>query len=219
MSSEKEPEVMLLIATGCAHCPTVMTHLSTLVKEGSISKLEIINIQQSPEIAETYNVRSVPWMKLDDYTLTGTQSLEELRQWIQISKSEDGLQHYIEQQLTNGELEKIITEIKQYPAWLKTIIDLLESDDTAMQVRLGIDTLIEHMASTDAGTDMLQSQIDKLGKLSQNIHPSRQADIIYYLGLSKSQKAIPYIEKFLQHSNPDIIEISHDALEEIKNAE
>lgn len=212
MTTPRKTEALLLIAPGCAHCPTVMTHLSTLVKEGSIARLEIINIQQYPDIATTYNVRSVPWLKLDDYILTGSYSLDELRHWAQLTHSEEGLQQYIELQLADGKLDKIVNEIKQYPQWLKAIVNLLKNDDTAMQVRLAIDTIMENMA----GTEILQSQVEELGQLAQTVHPSRLADIIYYLGLSKSRKAIAYIEKFLQHDNPDIVEISKDALEEIQ---
>ena len=212
MTTPRKTEAMLLIAQGCAHCPTVMTHLSTLIKEGSIARLEIINIQQYPDIATTFNVRSVPWLKLGDYILTGSHSLDELRHWAKLSQSDEGLQQYIEQQLADGELDKIINQVRQNPQWLKTIINLLKNDDTAMQVRLGIDSIMENMT----GTESLQSQVAELGELAKSVHPSRLADIIYYLGLSKNRKAIAYIETFLQHDNPDIVETSRDALEEIQ---
>lgn len=213
MTTPAKTEALLFIAPGCAHCPTVMAHLATLVKEGEIARLEIINIHQYPELAATHNVRSVPWLKLADYILTGSYSLDEIRQWSRLTHSEEGLQQYIEQQLSGGELNKIITEIKNYPGWLKTIINLLRDDDTSMQVRLGIDSIMENMA----GTEALQSQVDALGQLAQTVHPSRLADIIYYLGLSKSHNAITHIEQFLQHENPDVVEACNDAIEEIKS--
>lgn len=214
MVTTKNTEALLFIAPGCTHCPSVMSHLSTLVKEGKIARLEIINIQLYPELAAAHNVRSVPWLKLSDYILTGSYSLAELRQWTRLSQSEEGLEQYIEQQLSDGELNKIITEIKNYPGWLSAIIKLLKNDDTSMQVRLGIDSIMEAMS----GTEALQLQVDALVQISETVHPSRLADIIYYLGLSKSLHAIASIEKFLTHENPDIVDACNDAIEEIKSA-
>lgn len=212
MTTPTKTEALLLIAPGCAHCPSVMANLSTLIKEGNLARLEIVNIQQYPDIASSYNVRSVPWLKLGDYVLAGSYSLDELRHWAQLAHSEEGLQQYIEQQLADGKLDSMLQQVKQYPHWLKSIINLLKSDDTAIQVRLAIDSIMESMT----GSEALHSQVDELGQLAQTIHPSRLADIIYYLGLTNNDKAIPYIENYLHHENPDVVEACNEAIIEIK---
>jgi thioredoxin-like negative regulator of GroEL len=211
MTNSKVLEAKLLIAPGCAHCPTVMQNLATLVKEGAIGKLEIVNIHQYPEIAQQLNVRSVPWLQLGELTFSGVYSLQELRNWTESANSQENISKYIEQQLADGQLSPLLEKIKRYPHWLSAIIQLLENDDTSMQVRLGIDSLVESLA----GTAALQSHVNELGKLSQKIHPSRLADIIYYLGLSQSPSAVPFIEAQLENENPDIREICSESLEEI----
>ena len=55
MSISPAPHAKLLVAPGCAHCPTVLQHLSTLLKENALGKLEVINIHQHPEIAQQLN--------------------------------------------------------------------------------------------------------------------------------------------------------------------
>ncbi|MGD8484952.1 MAG: thioredoxin family protein [Thioalkalispiraceae bacterium] len=215
MPSPEKTEALLLISPGCVHCPVMMSHLTTLLKEGALSKLQILNIQDYPEIASANNVRSVPWLKLGDYTLTGSQSLAQIRNLLQQANSEQGTRAYIEQQLAEGELDKILDEVRQHPEWLNVVIELLADEDTAMQVRLGIDSIMEQMA----GSEALQAQVEALAELAQRTHPSRLADIIYYLGLSKTRRAIPYIEQFLQHDNPDIVETCKEALQAIQSAQ
>lgn len=211
MLSNTAPDAKLLIAPGCAHCPTVLQHLSTLIKENAIGKLEVINIQQHPEIAQQLNVRSVPWLQLGEFTLHGAHSLSELRNYLELANSEKGINQYIVQQLSDGQLSSLLVEINQHPHWLSAAIELLKDDDTSMQVRLGIDSLVESLA----GSETLREHVDELGALSNQIHVSRLADIIHYLGLTHSNEAIKYIEQHVNHDNPDIRETCQDAIEEI----
>lgn len=213
MSALSAPDAKLLIAPGCAHCPTVLQHLSTLLKENAIGKLEVINIHQHPEIAQQLNVRSVPWLQLGQFTLNGAHSLGELRNYLELANSQEGISQYITQQLSDGNLSGLLTDIQHHPQWIIAVIELLKDDDTSMQVRLGIDSLIESLA----GTDALREHVHELGQLSNSVHVSRLADIIHYLGLTQSKDAVPFIKKHSEHENPDIRETCQDALEEINN--
>lgn len=213
MDTSPAPDAKLLIAPGCAHCPAVLQHLSSLLKENMLGKLEVINIHQHPEIAQQLNVRSVPWLQLGEFTLSGAYSLSELRDYASFTSSESGITRYIEKQLAEGQLAGLIEEIKHHPHWLNAVLPLLMDDDTSMQVRLGIDSVIESLA----GSDALHNLVDELGRLSQEVHTSRLADIIHYLGLTHNPKATTYIKTHEVHENPDIREACHDALEEISS--
>jgi hypothetical protein len=213
MTISSAPDAKLLIAPGCAHCPTVLQNLATLLKENSLGKLEVINIHQHPEIAQQLNVRSVPWLQLGEFTLSGSHSLNELRNYIEFINSPDGISEYIDYQLSEGQLSTLMNEIKHHPHWLASVIQLLTDDNTSMQTRLGIDSLIESLT----GSDILKEYTDELGQLSKDVHVSRLADIIHYLGLTHSEKAIEFINSHCSHENPDIRETCQDALEEIDN--
>ena len=213
MNNSPAPDAKLLIAPGCAYCPTVLQHLSTLLKENAIGKLEVINIHQHPETAQQLNVRSVPWLQLGEFTLHGAHSLKELRDYLELANSKEGVSQYIVQQLSDGNLSSLMTEIEQHSHWVSAVIKLLKDDDTSMQVRLGIDSLVESLA----GSDVLREHVDELGQLSKNIHVSRLADIIHYLGLTHSKAAVAYIKNHSEHENPDIRETCQDALQEINN--
>jgi thioredoxin-like negative regulator of GroEL len=211
MNTPSAPDAKLLIAPGCAHCPAVLQHLSTLLKENLIGKLEVINIHQHPEIAQQLNVRSVPWLQLGEFTLNGAYSLSELRDYASFTGSESGISQYIEKQLAEGQLSALIEEIKHHPHWLKSVLQLLMDDDTSMQVRLGLDSLIESLA----GSEILFDLANELGQLSKEVHISRLADIIHYLGLTHNPGARAFIETHCNNENPDIREVCQDALEEI----
>lgn len=213
MKNPSAPDAKLLIAPGCAHCPAVLQHLSTLLKENAIGKLEVINIHQHPETAQQLNVRSVPWLQLGEITLHGAHSLNELRDYLELASSEKGIGQYIERQLSDGNLSKLTTEIQQHPQWISSVIELLQDDDTTMQVRLGIDSLIESLA----GSDVLREHVNELGQLSKDVHISRLADILHYLGLTHSKDAIAFLNHHSEHENPDIRETCQDALQEINN--
>ena len=51
------PDALLLIATGCPHCPTVLAGVGDLVKQGKIGRLEVVNIVTHPEVAQALGVR------------------------------------------------------------------------------------------------------------------------------------------------------------------
>lgn len=211
MSTLPAPDAKLLVATGCAHCPTVLKHLATLIKEDAIGKLEVINIHQHPDIAQQLNVRSVPWLKLGNFTLSGSYSLSELRDYVDFSRSEDGISKYIDRQLAAGQLSSLVNEINNNPQWLADVIKLLADDETSMQTRLGIDSLIESFA----GSAILGGYTSELGQLARDVHVSRLADVIHYLGLTHSKDAIRFIKEHSEHDNPDIRETCQDAIEEI----
>ena len=57
------PDALLLISTHCPHCPAVLAALAELVKQGAIGRLEVVNLEQHPEVGQALGVRSVPWLR------------------------------------------------------------------------------------------------------------------------------------------------------------
>ncbi|NNF96029.1 MAG: HEAT repeat domain-containing protein, partial [Halobacteria archaeon] len=94
-TTSSPPDAELLIATGCAHCPVVLEGLSTLIKEGVISSLRVINIVNQPERAQELGVRSVPWLQLGPFILQGLHSPAELREWAERAGSMEGMSVYL----------------------------------------------------------------------------------------------------------------------------
>ena len=212
MSSPLAPDAELLIATGCAHCPVVLEGLSSLLKEGLISQLTISNMAVNPARARELGVRSVPWARVGPFILEGLHSPAELREWVEKANSNEGIASYIQEQIRQGQLEKVELFFKQYPQWLPAIIPLLKDEDTEMQIRLGLDVVLESLQP-----EMLQPLLGELAELSQHRSARIRGDATHYLSLTKTHEALPWLEKRLDDEQQDVREIAREAIEAIKN--
>lgn len=211
-TTSSPPDAELLIATGCAHCPVVLEGLSTLIKEGVISSLQVTNIVNQPERARELGVRSVPWLQLGPFTLQGLHSPAELREWAERAGSMEGMGVYLHEQLKQGNLDAMEKLLAQQPTWLGALIPLLEQEDTDMKVRIGIDALLESLA---ASTE-LESLVEELGRLSQHERQSLRSDATHYLSLTHSPAAIPFLEARLQDESAEVRAIAEEGLAELK---
>lgn len=208
-----KPSALLLIATGCQHCPSVLKSLSELIKEGQLSRLEVVNIAEDPERARQLNVRSVPWVKLGEFELVGLKSKTELQQWIEKSASPDNLAEYFEELMTSGELSKVQQWVEDKPQSIQGLFDIMTNQKSSLSARIGVGAIIEELA----GTELLKSQLDTLGALCR--HPSAQVrnDASYYLGLSHSPQAAEHLRPLLNDENSEVRESAEDALAELED--
>lgn len=205
------PSALLLIATGCQHCPSVLLSLSQLVKEGKLSSLEVVNIVAAPERAQALNVRSVPWVKIGEFELVGLKSRAELEKWIDKSSTSGDMSEYFDELMTSGEIAKVQQMIEQQPEQMQSLFNIMQSDNSSLSARIGVGAIIEGLA----GSDILIKQIDQLGKFCQHKNPRVRNDACYYLGLSHHVSARKYIEPLLDDENPEVRECATDALDEI----
>jgi HEAT repeat protein len=202
----------LLIATGCVHCPVVLEGVSALLKEGVIGSLRVTNIVSQPERAQELGVRSVPWLQLGPFTLQGLHSPTELRDWAKRAGSLEGMSLYLHDQLKQGHLEAMEKMLANQPQWLMALLPLLEDEDTDMKVRIGVDALLESLASD---TD-LSGLVEGLGRLSQHDRQALRSDATHYLALTGSPSAIPYLEARLQDDSAEVREIAEEGLAELR---
>lgn len=205
------PDAELLLATGCAHCAIVLEGLSQLVKEGLIGHLEITNIVPRPQRAQELNVRSVPWARLGPFILEGQHSPDELRKWAQRANSTEGMSDYIAEELKQGNLNKLINMLNNAPQHLRALIPLLENEDTEMQVRIGIDAILESIEDKTR----LAPLIPEFSHLASHRSPRIRADISYYLALTENPQAIPILREQLQDESEEIREIAREGLEKL----
>ena len=138
MSKQKPPGAVVLIGPTCAHCAQVMDALQALVKDGSLSRIEVINAEIEIELASKLGVRSVPWIRIGPFILEGSHSEDELRQWANRSNTADGMAWYFDEQLKDGKLAVVEKIINEAPERLSAIIPLASDTDTAIQTRVGI---------------------------------------------------------------------------------
>jgi len=212
MSHVPPPDALLLISTGCPHCPTVLAGLSDLVKQGMIGRLDVINLSIHPEPGETHSVRSVPWLRLGPFELEGLRTPAELRQWAARAGTERGMADYFRELLTDGKLDEVLTMVRRDTALLSALLLLLEDEDTELQVRVGIGAVMESFE----GQEPLARLVSPLARLTHDRNAHVRGDAAHYLGLTHSPEALPYVEPLTQDPEKQVREIASESLAHLR---
>ncbi|MBD3609094.1 MAG: HEAT repeat domain-containing protein, partial [Gammaproteobacteria bacterium] len=169
------------------------------------------NMAAHPEKAEQLGVRSVPWIRIGDFELEGLHTPAELKLWVQRASSEQGIADYLSELLTAGQLPRARSALKKHPHWLQHLLTLMSDPESNINVKVGIGALMEEFD----GSEVLQAQVPRLIKLSQDSNHSIRGDACHYLGLSRSHEAIPAIRARLQDEHTEVREIAAETLEEL----
>ena len=206
-----KPEVSLAITPSCPHCPSMLEVLSQLVKKGDIASLHIINIATQTDFAASHHIRSVPWLKIGPFILQGLHSRQEIETWLARSQSEQGLTDYFTEMLSNGELETVSRAVNQTPDIIKLFIPLISSDETNINVRLGIGAILEDLA----GSPQLLNLLEDLIQLLDHTDARVRGDAAHFLSFLKSTVAIEALQKCLTDPDADVREIAQESLDEL----
>jgi len=205
------PSALLLIATGCQHCPSVLQSLSELIKEGKIARLEVVNIVEDPARAESLNVRSVPWIKLGEFELVGLKSKTEIQQWIDKSSNTDDMSDYFEELMVSGEISKVQKIVEDSPEQIKSLFNIMANEKFGLSARIGVGAILEQLA----GSEILINNIDTLGEYCQHKLARVRNDACYYLGLTQHPDAEKYIRPLLDDSDDEVKEVAQEAISEL----
>jgi len=211
--SANVPDALLFITPGCPHCPAVLHGLSELVKQANIGKLTVVNVAAHPEMAAEYGVRSAPWLQLGNFTLTGTHSSSELRQWAEWSGSEEGISQYVEYLLKEGGFKQAGQFIAQDPQRLKPLLAIVADPEKNIEVRVGVDALLEFYANSLP----LQNLLPQLAELTRHKDHRVRADACHLLGLTGSISARPCLEECEKDTQEEVREIATESLRLINN--
>lgn len=205
------PDALLFITPVCTHCPSVLQALSELVKQAQVGKLTVVNIAAHPEQAAQYDVRGAPWLRLGFFTLTGAQSIDELRQWAEWASGEEGTAHYVEHLLNEGSYKHAVAFIAGDTYRLKPLLAIVANPEANISVRLGVSALLEAYA----GTPELQILLPQLAGLTRHTDHRVRADACHLLGLTGSAAARAYVEACLKDDHEEVREIAEEAMEKL----
>ena len=204
----------MLLGTHCPYCPTVLKGLSELVKSGAVGKLEAVNIEQHPEVAQALGVRSVPWVRIGPFELEGLRSEKELQTWAEAAGTETGYAAYLDELLSTGNIDRIINQIQSNPAAIKALLALFSDPETQLNTRIGISAIIESLA----GSELLQGLVDRLGELSRHDDPRIRGDAAHYLGLTGNGRAMVYLERLVDEDvDADVRAVARESLDLLKS--
>ena len=208
------PDALLLISTHCPHCPAMLSALADLVKQGIVGRLEVINLEQRPEVGQTLGVRSVPWLRIGGVELAGVRSKAELADWAAKAGSEAGMADYFHLLLKEGQLPRAQALIEADPTLLAAVLPIVGNVDASLNVRLGAGVLLEEFA----GSDTLRALLPRLGELSQHADARVRADACHYLGLTGDAAANSWLDARLGDEDTDVREIAAESLDSLASA-
>ncbi len=203
------PEALLILGTHCPHCPAVLQALSSMIKAGELGRLEVVNLEQQPEVAQALGVRSVPWTRIGPFELQGLRTLEELQAWALKAGSVEGMADYLSELIKEGQVERVQTLAKENESALDAVFHILGDVDTEINIRLGIDVVLEALQ----GSELLRQRVDELGVLSVHGSAAIRADAYHYLALTGSKNALPYLRAGLKDTDKEAQEIAQEGLE------
>jgi thiol-disulfide isomerase/thioredoxin len=209
LNSMPAPDALLLISTHCPHCPAMLAALADLVKQGTIGRLEAVNLEQHPEVGQALGVRSVPWVRIGRIELAGVHGKAELAEWAAKADSEEGLADYFHMLLKEGQLPRAQAAIEAAPALLAAVLPIVGNVEASLNVRLGAGVLLENFA----GSDTLRALVPRLGDLSQHADARVRADACHYLGLSGDAAAKSWLEARIDDDDADVREIAAESLQ------
>jgi hypothetical protein len=206
------PDALLFITPGCPHCATVLQGLNELVRQALIGKLTVVNVAEHPEHAAEQGVRAAPWLRLGPFTLTGTQSLAELRLWAEWASGDEGTAHYVEHLLKQGGYQQAVAFIDADTQRLKPLLAIIANLGASIDVRLGVSALLEAHANTPA----LQKLLPQLAELTRHADHRVRADACHLLGLTGSAAARTHVENCRNDAHEEVREIAEEAMEELE---
>ena len=208
------PDASLVIATGCAHCQAVLVALANLVKEGAVGRLEVVNVTVRPEAARGLDIRSLPWLRLGRLEFTGLMRLEELRRWAEQADTEEGLQAYFLEQLATGQMPAVAAYVRSKPDAVVSLVRLLGDPSSEMQVRLGVDAILEELDDERVAAMAVQVLADL--PLSGNART--RADACHALRLTRLPQAVAVLKECLADADGEVRETAEESLQALTEA-
>lgn len=206
------PDALLLIAPGCPHCAGVLDALGEMVKAGEIAELRVVNAATKPGLAAEYGVRSVPWVKLGPFELTGARSRGELAEWVARLSSPTAMTDYLHLLLKEGRLGDAQRLIERAPRHLADLLPIFADPEAAMNVRLGANVILE----SHAGGAALGALVARLAELAHHQDARVRADACYLLGMTGRAEARPALEAAARDADAEVREIAGEALAQLQ---
>jgi len=209
MNATEAPDALLFLASQCPHCPVVLAGLSELVKRGVIGRLEVVNIEQHPQAAQALGVRSVPWLRIGPFELSGTRTAAELEVWARRAVSAEGISDAFHDLLKQGGLAQVLQLILAEPGRLSALLPIVANPEASLNVKLGVGVVFEEYA----GSPALRAVVAELGALTRHADARVRADACHLLSLTHAAEARPWLQACLQDEDAEVREIAAESLQ------
>lgn len=205
-------DALLLIATGCPHCQGMLEGVLPLVKSGIVGRLEVVNSAVSPAQAEALGVKSVPWCRMGPFALEGVVPAAILQSLARHGDTPKGWAIYFDLLFTRGARVRVEALVREDPRRLEAFPLLLGDPEVETHARLGVGAVLEELH----GSGLAAVLTPALGELSRHPDPRLRGDACYYLSLTESPDALPFLRNACRDENTQVREIAEEALEDMQ---
>ncbi len=204
------PDALLLMTGGCPHCPAALQALSVLLKEGSIGRLQVVNVAIHTEEAESRGVQSVPWIKIGPFEIDGVVTPAKLRELAQGVNDDAVFDNWLLEMLKTGKRQKFEALVKQEPQRIHSLARLMNDPESSMMIRLGIGAILEELQTTG----LTKPLVPAFGEMLRDVDRLVRADACHFLTLISGEDIRSYMLACLKDKDPEIREMAEEWLAE-----
>lgn len=206
--AEQAPDALLLMTAGCPHCPAALQALTALLKEGSIGRLEIVNVAIHTEEAEVRGVKSVPWIQIGPFEVEGVSSPAKLRELANGVNDDAVFDNWLLETLKAGQRQKFESLVRREPRRIHGLARLMTNPETSMAIRLGLGAILEELQ----GSGLTEPLIPALGEMLKSQDRLLKADACHFLTLIGGEGIRPFMQGCLDDADPEIREMVEEWL-------
>lgn len=204
VKSGKDVLVLTFISPTCPNCSAVVDSINSLAKKFAIEH-HIFDVAMLPEIAERYNVMSVPTVFIGEMRFVGAIKAEK---WIEDAiRGEYG--DYFSEKLKRGEIEDVLELVRKKGLGM-ALGKLIGHED--FMVRLGAMAAAEALAND---RNVAEGILKAVRELLHHKDVRIREDAAMMLGLLGGEEDIKILEKLIPEGG-SVGESAMEALEEIR---
>lgn len=185
----------------------MVRNFQQLLADDEISALDIVDVAENPERAETYDLQSVPSFLLDGQLFNGLRTVGELKAILH-AEEHDRLRQQLEDELNSGQLEPVQQRIETDAESREVILRILADPDTPLQLRIGLSAIFEALA----GSQLLRKMSPAFMRLSISAMPRIAIDACYYLYLVGTPECIGQLQKLSLSASSEVAEQAAELL-------
>ncbi len=213
----KETELLLFIGHGCPACPHQVRAVATLALASEKVSVEIVEATQNPELADQYDIRSVPTTIVDDeLIMVGVIPAAEMA-WRLLEREGPEAEKVVFAALVQSERFADAGERLSDGRATEAFVELWSR--STLENRMGLFLVVEEALDwnpegLDALVPLLIEGLQGDGPMSQD--PTRVGDTADLLGQIGHPDAREVLEALGRDSNEEVAEAAADALEELR---
>jgi HEAT repeat protein len=170
--------------------------------------VNVVNANESPELTDRYQVRSVPTTVINEgLTIIGVVTREELVRRALESMGPAGDDAVLKSLVESGRIEDA-TAYLVHSRGLTGFAELW--NESALEARIGLSLVAQN--AIDESPTSLDSLVDLILPSLDGDDSARRGDTADLLGIIGHESARPALEKLLEDEDEDIAEVAQDAL-------